>query len=109
MELDCQICGKVIEYCTVDGYTFGENQLQDVNFKVFVKDDGKLGIEYLPDVTTTKSGVTIGGTSWQDDPYLCTLNEAYWMKMAEDWVERGFDGGVCPHCNEDAAGVKEDE
>lgn len=87
MKFKCDKCGE-IDHVIMDGYAFGDRQLEDVPFVVTVSDKGKAKAKFKE----------------PDHPYERTLNKKYWEKAATDYAQDTYDDGdvmACPTCGND--------
>lgn len=85
MALKCDNCGE-ITHVLVDGYLFGDRQLEGVMFIV-------MDIEGEP---------CCSGVKKEYDSYFMTLNRQYWIDACTDFC-RELDIAECPICGEDVA------
>lgn len=77
-------CGE-IDHVLFDGYSIGERILEQVMFKVFLK-DGEIAVDSKDE--------------WDKDPYLSGLNKNYWMERALNFAKKN-DIATCPKCGND--------
>ena len=75
-----------LEYYLLGGYSFGEQILDGIQFKVFYDSNNILCIKSID--------------KWEDDAYLCKLDKTYWMKIALNFIKNN-DVGECPRCGND--------
>lgn len=92
MKISCDNCGDVTEVI-LDGYSVGDRQLEDCDFKVTLV-DGQVTVDTKED--------------WSKNSYTKGLNKDYWLKRAQQCAE-DWDVFQCCKCGDDAYVEVEEE
>lgn len=87
MKLTCEDCGKEVDYALVNGYYFGDRQLEGMWFRIKVVSDNPV----------TLVGKYDGG---MDNPYVKGLNMKMWNEEAAIFAIHA-DIWTCPECEGD--------
>ena len=85
-------CGEV-PYILMNGYCFGERVMEDVMFRVEIKNDEIV-------VSVKDEWPEREGDPWEKCSYLFTLNKDYWMQQALEYAQDN-DIATCPKCGQD--------
>lgn len=64
--------GRTTQTAFLDGYSFGDRLLEGVMVKCFLDENGFLEVSFVEDA----------------EPYMCQLNEEYWLKQALEYAEK---------------------